>query len=150
VPDLAELEVDFRFRTLEDGRDLESRIRGLGAVNPEVTLELEGGVHYPPLERTPAVVQVFETARTIAEALGMDLHEVSTGGASEASFAGALGVPTLDGLGGDGDHAHGEDEHVVLSSLAERAALAAGLIRSLATPGTPRSAAAGRTPPTAG
>jgi len=37
-------------------------------------------------------------------------------------------VPTLDGLGADGDGAHAADEHVVISSLPERAALAAGLI----------------------
>lgn len=134
VPDFAELEVDFRFRTLADGQQMESAIRGLLALNPEVALTCEGGVHYPPLERTPAVVQVFETARAIAESMGLNLLEVATGGASEASFAAALGVPTLDGLGGDGDHAHGEEEHVVLSSLPERAALAAGLIRSLAVP----------------
>jgi len=41
-------------------------------------------------------------------------------------------VPTLDGLGADGDGAHAESEHVLLSSLPERAALAAGLVARLA------------------
>ena len=63
--------------------------------------------------------------------MGMTLDETGTGGASEASFAGALGIPTLDGLGGDGDGAHSEDEHVILASLPGRAALVAGLIDRL-------------------
>ena len=50
-----------------------------------------------------------------------------------AFFAAALGLPTLDGLGADGDGAHAEHEHVVLSSLPDRAALAAGLIERLST-----------------
>ena len=58
--------------------------------------------------------------------MGQDLAEISTGGASEASFAAALGLPTLDGLGADGDGAHADDEHVLISSLPDRAALAPG------------------------
>src|SRR4029078_13124651 len=100
--------------------------------DPGVTLTLEGGLHYPPLERTAAVVRVFETARKVAAEMGQTLEGVAPGGASEASFAGALGLPTLDGLGGDGDGAHAEDEHVILKSLPERAALAAGVIARLA------------------
>ena len=132
VPDLAEVEVDVRFRRVEDGRRLEAALRALTPVNPEVKLTVSGGLHYPPLERTPAVAGVFEAARAVAAELGLPLEEVSTGGASEASFAGALGLPTLDGLGPDGDCAHAEDEHVLIPSLPERAALAAGLVLRLA------------------
>jgi glutamate carboxypeptidase len=78
------------------------------------------------------VARVYEQAVAVAAELGLPLSEVASGGASEASFAGALGRPTLDGLGGDGDGAHAEDEHVLLRSLPERAALAAGLIARLA------------------
>jgi glutamate carboxypeptidase len=131
VPDLASAEVDVRFRTLADGRALESALRALRPRDPRVRLALEGGIHYPPLERTPAVARVFATAREVARDLGFDLAEISTGGASEASFAGALGLPTLDGLGPDGDGAHALDEHVLLSSLPVRAALTAGLLLRL-------------------
>jgi glutamate carboxypeptidase len=128
VPDLASADVDVRFRTLGDGQILDTAMRALRARDPRVRLSLEGGIHYPPLERTPAVARVFATAREVARDLGFDLTEVSTGGASEASFAGALGLPTLDGLGPDGDGAHALDEHVLLSSLPVRAALTAGLL----------------------
>jgi len=41
-----------------------------------------------------------------------------------------LGAVTLDGLGVTGDGGHALHEHVVISSLPERAALLAGLLRS--------------------
>ena len=132
VPDAAEAEIDVRFRVTEDGRRMEEALRALRPHDPQVRLSLSGGLHYPPLERTPAVARVYAEAQAVAAELGLPLSEVSSGGASEASFAGALGLPTLDGLGGDGDGAHAEDEHVLLSSLPERAALAAGLIARLA------------------
>jgi glutamate carboxypeptidase len=131
VPDLAEAEVDFRVKRVEDATTLEAAVRALRSSDPGVRLEISGGLHYPPLERTEKVLAVYAAARAVAAAMGQDLAEISTGGASEASFAGALGLPTLDGLGADGDGAHALDEHVLLSSLPERAALAAGLIAAL-------------------
>jgi glutamate carboxypeptidase len=132
VPDFAQAEIDVRFRTQEDGRWLEDRLRALRPLDPRVRLSLEGGLHYPPLQRTPYVVRVFDAARQVASEMGLALTEVSTGGASEASFAGALGLPTLDGLGPDGNGAHALDEHVLIDSLADRAALTAGLLMRLA------------------
>ncbi len=131
VPDLAEAEVDIRFPTIAHGQALESAIRALQPIDPTVSLEVEGGLHYPPLERSPGVAALYAQARTVAAEIGITLEETGTGGASEASFAGALGIPTLDGLGGDGDGAHSEDEHVLLASLPGRAALVAGLIERI-------------------
>jgi glutamate carboxypeptidase len=128
VPDLAEAEVDVRYPTAEGGAFLAGALRNLRPVDPKVSLEIEGGLHYPPLERSAGVIALYGRAREVAAEMGMTLEETATGGASEASFAAALGIPTLDGLGGDGDGAHAVDEHVLLSSLPGRAALVAGLI----------------------
>jgi glutamate carboxypeptidase len=132
VPDLAEAEIDVRFRTLADGEATRAAFEALRPDDPRVTLELEGAGFYPPLERGPHVVEAYRAACDVAAALGLPpLEEVATGGASEASFAAALGLPTLDGLGADGHGAHAVDEHVLLSSLPDRAALAAGLLLAL-------------------
>ena len=40
-----------------------------------------------------------------------------TGGGSDANFTSAMGVPTLDGLGADGDSAHTLHEHILVSTL---------------------------------
>jgi glutamate carboxypeptidase len=132
IPDRAEAEVDARFKTLADGHQIVAALRALESRTPGVRLEVDGGLSYPPLERTAAVLRVYGIARDVAAGMGLDLAEASTGGASEASFASALGIPTLDGLGADGDGAHAEDEHVLISSMPPRAALAAGLIERLA------------------
>ena len=43
-----------------------------------------------------------------------------TGGGSDANFTAALGVPTLDGLGADGDGAHTLTEFILVSTLERR------------------------------
>ena len=79
VPDHAEAEIDFRVRTVADGRRVEAAVRGIQSTDPRVSLHFEGGVHYPPLERAPHVVAVYEAARLVAASLGLPLDEASTG-----------------------------------------------------------------------
>ena len=86
------------------------------------------------MERTPQGAALFEQARRIGRALGLDLAEGATGGGSDGNFTAALGVPTLDGLGALGDGAHAEHEHIVIDSLPERAALLAALLLGLEPP----------------
>jgi glutamate carboxypeptidase len=80
------------------------------------------------MERSPAMAALFERARHIATSMGVDLHEGSTGGGSDGNFTAAMGVPTLDGLGPEGEGAHAAHEHVLTESLPRRAALLAGLL----------------------
>ena len=94
-------------------------------------LEIRGGVDRPPFERTEAVARLFQSAREAASDLGRQLGEGSTGGGSDGNFTGALGVPTLDGLGPMGDGAHAAHEHVVISDLAWRASFLATLMSRL-------------------
>jgi glutamate carboxypeptidase len=96
-----------------------------------VSLEVAREGFYPPMERTEGVARLFAIAAEAARELGLSLSETATGGASEASFAAAMGLPTLDGLGPDGAGEHAVDEHVLIPSLPERAALAAGLIDAM-------------------
>jgi glutamate carboxypeptidase len=42
-------------------------------------------------------------------------------------------VQTLDGLGAVGGGAHGADEHVIISTMPERAALLAGVCQELSS-----------------
>jgi glutamate carboxypeptidase len=90
-----------------------------------------GGFDRPPLERTAAVVKLFEEAKHAAADLGIALEEGSAGGGSDGNFTAALGVPTLDGFGAIGDGAHAIHEHVVIDALVPRAATIAGLLARL-------------------
>lgn len=132
VPEEAHAELDVRFGTLADFEIVRAALSNLAPSDDRARLELEVESLCPPLERGPHVVATYREAAVVARELGLPpLEEASTGGGSEASFAAAMGIPTLDGLGPDGDGAHAEHEHVLLSSLPDRAALAAGLIRRL-------------------
>ena len=95
------------------------------------TLRIEGGPNRPPLERSPAVVDLYLKARRIAAEIGMDLGEGSTGGGSDGSFTADMGIPTLDGLGVEGDGAHAEHEHIDVADIPRRAALLCRLIQSI-------------------
>ncbi len=131
VPDFARAEVDVRFTHAADAKQLEKKLLSLRPVIKGAQIETRGGINRLPLERTPAVVALFHHARGIARKLGFELGETSTGGASDGNFTGAMGVPTLDGLGAVGDGAHSSRECVLVRALPQRAALIAGLLATL-------------------
>ena len=92
---------------------------------------MDGGVNRYPL--MPAVTSsLLETARLAAKDLGLPPPDgVHAPGASDGNFTGALGVPTLDGLGGVGGGAHARSEYVNVAMMPERAALLAALVERL-------------------
>ena len=130
VAERASAEVDVRFPRMADGERIDSAIRALQPAHPLTRLEIQGGIDRPPLERTDAVVRLYDRARGVAARLGRDLAEGAAGGGSDGNFTAALGVPTLDGLGPAGDGAHAHHEHVIAADLAWRAAFLAELIGS--------------------
>jgi glutamate carboxypeptidase len=131
VADRAAAQIDVRVQTMTDAVGLERAIRALQPTRTDIRFDITGGVNRPPLERSPAVLRLYEHARDVAAALGQDLSEGAAGGGSDGNFTAAIGVPTLDGLGPRGDGAHAAHEHVIIEDLAWRAALVAGLIHSL-------------------
>jgi glutamate carboxypeptidase len=130
VAEEARATVDVRAPTREAADAVESAFRRLKPVRPGTRLTVRGGFERPPMERTPAVAQLFTRASALASSLGRELREGAAGGGSDGNFTAALGVPTLDGLGAVGDGAHAAHEHVEVSTLPWRAALVAGLIAS--------------------
>lgn len=131
IPQYAEATIDVRFRTVQEGRRVEGALHKLTPFLTGVSLEVSGEINRPPMKRTEKTQQLFEAARLIASELGIDLQEGETGGGSDGSFTAALGVPTLDGLGVNGDGAHALHEHIELEAVAPRIALLARLIERL-------------------
>jgi glutamate carboxypeptidase len=122
--------IDTRAWTQEEADRLETAIYGLSPVNPETQLQVEGGWNRPPLERS-ATGAIFERAREIGMQIDMELQEGGTGGGSDGNFTGALGVPTLDGLGMPGNGAHADHEHILVDQIPVRAALLTALLLEL-------------------
>jgi glutamate carboxypeptidase len=125
----AEALVDVRVETLAEAARIDAALRGLTPALAGATLTIEGGLNRPPMERSAAMGDLFGQARAIGTAMGVHLAEGSTGGGSDGNFTAALGVPTLDGLGPEGDGAHAAHEQVLTESLPRRTALLAGLLR---------------------
>jgi glutamate carboxypeptidase len=132
VPGAGVLHVDVRVADPADALRVDAGMRALAPVVAGARLFIGGGMNRPPLPRS-ASEALFSMAQRVAPGLGLDPPAgVEVGGGSDGNFTAAAGVPTLDGLGPDGDGAHAEGEHVLLASMPERAALVAGLLRALA------------------
>lgn len=82
----------------------------------------------PPMPRDSLMIKTYQKVQTIANRLGLQLSEGSTGGGSDANYVAPLGVPVIDGLGAVGGGAHSEREFVLIESLPERAALLAAIL----------------------
>ena len=131
IADRAELEVDVRVATKAEGERITGCIHRLEPRVEGSRLTVRGNMNRPPLERNQQVIRLFQQARGLAAELGIDLQEGSTGGGSDGCFTAALGVPTLDGLGPEGDGPHALHEHVLVESLVPRAALLTHLALNL-------------------
>ncbi|MGE5205773.1 MAG: M20 family metallopeptidase [Chlamydiota bacterium] len=122
--------IDVRIARVRDAAYIDKKLRTLRPHNRKCRLHLTGGINRLPMERTKGVAALYGKAREIATGLDWKLEEASTGGASDGNFTAALGVPTLDGLGGVGEGAHAFNESVIIEELPRRAALIAMLIEA--------------------
>jgi glutamate carboxypeptidase len=111
--------------------EITGRMLNLRAFNPDVEFLVEPGPVRPMFEPDRAVLELYETAETIAREIGFVPGHGTFGGGSDGNFTGAMGIPTLDGLGVCGDGAHTHDEYLLFSSLEPRARLMAGLLQTL-------------------
>jgi glutamate carboxypeptidase len=113
---------------MKDGLEIDKRLRSLKPLNRNCQIAISGGMNRPPMERSAEVAALYDKATAVADELGWKLEEAAVGGGSDGNFTAALGIPTLDGLGGIGEGAHAEHESVVISELPKRAALLTALI----------------------
>lgn len=126
----AEGEIDVRFATEAESVEIERILSNLKPIDERTKVFVTGGINRPPLERTAAVVELFEKARAIAAQVDFELGEAQVGGASDGNFLAAMGIPVLDGLGISGDGAHAVHEHIEADDIARRGAILGGLILS--------------------
>jgi len=127
----ARAEVDIRVLRAKDAPALDKKFHSLRPIDKRCSIQVEGGLNRPPMERSAGIRALFKTAKSLAGQIGVALEESTTGGGSDGNFTAALGVPTLDGLGGVGEGAHAVNESILIDRIADRTALLAGLIEAL-------------------
>lgn len=107
------------------------RMLALTGEHDGVSFKVTRGVTRPVWEPDAGTMALYEKARVVARDLAIDLSHGSAGGGSDGNFTGAMGIPTLDGLGVRGADVHTLNEHIEIDSLAERGRLMAGLLATL-------------------
>lgn len=131
VPIHCEAQVLAVMQTQDLFDEVRERMLNLKAFNPDVEFYVAPGPVRPMFEPGGAVIELYETAERIAREIGFVPGHGTFGGGSDGNFTGAMGIPTLDGLGVCGDGAHTHDEYLLFSSLEPRARLMAGLLQTL-------------------
>ncbi|HEX9115642.1 MAG TPA: M20/M25/M40 family metallo-hydrolase, partial [Anaerolineae bacterium] len=131
VPDAAEAHFDVRARDPEGAAAVHAALYALAEqiTVPGTQATVTGGFEGQPMPRTPGNAWLAETAAAIGRALGFAVKDgPMTGGMGDANYLAEGGLPVLDGLGPIGGADHSPDEYLVVSSIAPRIALAAGVI----------------------
>lgn len=134
VPDSAELHLDLRAKDQAGADYLLAEARRIAdetPKDPRVTIELAGSFGRPPFPTSDATQRLFERARNIGARLDVPVFDVVSPGGSDGSFAAAIGVPTLDGLGPITHDTCSRRERVEIASIATRGALFAALIETI-------------------
>jgi glutamate carboxypeptidase len=114
--------------------DLDQGVEAMLALRPtgnDVQFKVMRGVTRPVWEPDARTMALHEHASAIARSLGFEIPPQSAGGGSDGNFTGAMGIPTLDGLGVQGAGGHTLEEHIVVNSLVKRGRLMAGLLATL-------------------
>ncbi|WP_077247229.1 M20 family metallopeptidase [Pseudobacillus wudalianchiensis] len=134
VPPHAEAEIDVRIKNEDQAMNVTNSIHQIAGEETVkgTRTELTGAIDRPPMERTEESKKLFNMIKETGKELGFTIHEVSTGGGSDAAFTAAKGIPTIDGIGPIGEFSHSEtEEYTDLNSLVDRTILLAKIIERL-------------------
>ncbi|WP_392668165.1 M20/M25/M40 family metallo-hydrolase [Streptomyces sp. LN785] len=127
VAGAARAELGLRFATPVAEAAVLGALDALAPVRAGAEVTVTRLSYRPAWERDPANPLAAHLASLAAE-LGLDLATGTSGGAGDTNLTGALGIPTVDGLGPDGAGAHSMAERASINSLLARAALLAAYL----------------------
>ena len=134
VADRCGLEVDVRATTRDSLETAEAEIRRIAEATevPDIRIEFEPMARWWPMEKLARSGRLVEHAQSVAQALGFEVRDASTGGASDANTTAGMGIPSLDGLGPIGGNDHSPAEYLDVDSVVPRTTLFAGLLLAIA------------------
>lgn len=109
--------------------DLDRGVEAMLALSDaETGFVVTRGVTRPVWEPSSATLELAAITEALHRQVGIGFSHKSQGGGSDGNFTGAMLVPTLDGLGVEGDGIHTLNEHIDIASLVDRARVMAGLL----------------------
>ncbi len=129
IPASASAYIDTRVLTMRAHESLREGIFDVNPFIPGAKVWIEEIHSREPMEHNDQMKATFAQCKAIGEKYGVTVREDGSGGGSDGNITAAMGVPTLDGLGPQGDGLHAIHEQVVLNSLPTRATLLAGMLK---------------------
>lgn len=134
IPARTTARIDTRMMTVRAMDDIDKALTSLEPFIPGAKVTVECEHSRPPMEFNAIMQGAFNQAKSIGEQIGLTVRADGSGGGSDGNFTAAMGIPTIDGMGPQGDGLHADHEQVVIRSLPERAALVAGILRDWVMP----------------
>lgn len=138
VADHAAGQINIRAR---DKTDFENVIKSLKIISEkiekdrEVTIELHTISQRPPKPLDSQTKKLFDALKHVSNQLGLSIGFQATNGVCDGNLVAAMGVPTIDSLGGTGGRLHCADEFLEVKSLEERAELTFLLLKKIVQEG---------------
>ncbi|MBZ0275059.1 MAG: M20 family metallopeptidase [Anaerolineae bacterium] len=129
IPDHAEAQIDVRTLTDKAWAEIADKLNALQPFTPGAKLSIQAHHARGPMEHNEQMVRSFAQCKAIGERYGLNIHEDGSGGGSDGNFTAHMGIPTLDGLGPQGDGLHALHEYIVINSLPRRATLLAAMLK---------------------
>lgn len=129
IPAKASAEVDVRTLNARAWDEISEKIMNLTPFIPGAKVNVIPGHTRGPMEHNDQMKRSFAQCKAIGEKYGLTVREDGSGGGSDGNFTAMMGIPTLDGLGPQGDGLHALHEQVVVASLPRRATLLAGMLK---------------------
>ncbi|MER5770814.1 M20 family metallopeptidase [Streptomyces sp. NPDC001985] len=127
--------IDIRISSEDEQSRVDAELDAIRVSDPRVRIEIEHAWNRPPMTLGAASAPLLALAREVAREQGRgELPAASVGGASDANFVAALGLPVLCGMGAVGDGAHAQGEFIYPDTVPAQTALVAALLGRLAQP----------------
>lgn len=128
VAGTASCQVDIRIQDPAEQDRLRHGLEAIESPDSRVKIHMDMDWNRPPMNPNTASLPFIELARSVAAERGTELQQVAVGGASDANFIAALGLPVIDGLGAIGAGPHARHEHILASGFPRQVALITGIL----------------------
>ncbi len=129
IPAKASAEVDVRTLSARKWDEIGEQIMALTPFIPGAKVTVTPGHVRGPMEHNDLMKKTYAQCKAIGERYGLTVREDGSGGGSDGNFTAMMGIPTLDGLGPQGDGLHALHEQVVVASLPRRSTLLAAMLK---------------------
>jgi glutamate carboxypeptidase len=124
--------IDIRVSTPDEQDRVDTALDTIKISDPRVHIDIVHGWNRPPMTLNAASAPLLDLARSVARQQGHELRDAAVGGASDANFVAALGLPVLCGMGAVGGGAHAQGEFIYPDTVPTQTAVVAGLLQRLA------------------